>query len=92
MGFNVLDLQGDLANRDYKLINDLLRHMPQAYIFVLITCNDYVKQVFEQIDPDLKHSKLLNQMYVVTKTKTRLAALQIKIALRMAIPGFNEKT
>lgn len=42
MGFNVFDFQGQFANTDFKLINDLLRYMPQTYILVQIADHEYV--------------------------------------------------
>lgn len=34
LGFNVLDFQGTMANRDYKLIESLLSHIPQSFVFL----------------------------------------------------------
>ena len=34
LGFNVLDFQGTVANRDYKLIESLLSHIPQSYVLL----------------------------------------------------------
>ena len=34
LGFNVLDFQGTVANRDYKLIESLLSHIPQSFVFL----------------------------------------------------------
>ena len=34
LGFNVLDFQGTVANRDYKLIESLLSHIPQSFVLM----------------------------------------------------------
>ena len=34
LGFNVLDFQGTVANRDYKLIESLLSHIPQSFVLL----------------------------------------------------------
>ena len=36
MGFNIFDFQGTFANKDFKLINDILTHMPLTYLFIQV--------------------------------------------------------
>jgi hypothetical protein len=50
IGFNVFDFQGKFANKDYKLIGDLMTHMPSNYLLVQVTEPSYVTDVLSNLD------------------------------------------
>lgn len=66
IGFNVLDFQGAFANRDFLLIQWLLEHVPQVYLFVQFTGLDFINSVLDKIDFSIL-KKFTNRVFFVKK-------------------------
>ena len=53
-GFNVLDFQGSFANRDYLMLEKLLRHLPMSYLFIQVSDTEYIPNVLMKVDQGLR--------------------------------------
>ena len=49
LGFNILDFQGLVANKDYTMVESLLNNIPQSYILVQINHENYLTDILEKI-------------------------------------------
>ena len=49
LGFNILDFQGLVANKDYTMVESLLENIPQSYILVQINHENYLTDMLKKI-------------------------------------------
>lgn len=62
--------------------------MPQTYLFIQISDNEYVSEVLSKISEDVR-AKFANKVLVVTKIAEKRKALKVKKSLRECFPGLD---
>ena len=90
IGFNVLDFQGKFSNKDYKLIGDLLTHMPSIYLLVQVTEPSYITDVLSRLDENIR-KQFSKRVFVITKNANKDTLYDIKEALEGIFEGFDKK-
>ena len=92
IGFNVFDFQGEFANKDYKLIGDLLNYMPTVYLLVQVTEPSYITDVLAKLDKNIR-KRFAKRVLVIIKNTDRKQALNIRKALcKIFIEDFDENS
>ena len=91
IGFNVFDFQGEFANKDYKLIGDLLTYMPSTYLLVQVNDPSYITNVLGMLNEEIRNS-FGKRVLVITKSTDNKQMLKIKMALRKVFKDFEVKT
>ena len=90
IGFNVLDFQGKFSNKDYKLIGDLLTHMPSIYLLVQVTEPSYITDVLSKLDEEIRN-RFSKRVLVITKNADEDTLYEIKEALREIFEDFDDE-
>ena len=73
------------------MIESLLTHMPQIYLFLQVTEKAYIDEVLMLINEDVR-KQFSNRIVVVSKTEDWKKAIQIKSGVRKCFPGLNVQT
>ena len=90
IGFNVYDFQGKFSNKDYKLIGDLLTHMPSIYLLVQVTEPSYITDVLSRLEENIR-KQFSKRVFVITKNANKDTLYDIKDALEGIFEGFDKK-
>ena len=87
----MFDFQGEFANKDYKLIGDLLNYMPTVYLLVQVTESSYITDVLEKLDEEIRN-RFAKRVLVITKNTDVRQAFNIRKALREVFKDFDVKS
>ena len=71
------------------MIELMLTHLPQTYLFIQITSIEYIDNVLKNLSDQVRTS-FIDRVFIVTKSADKWNAIKIKKSIRECFPGLVE--